>query len=78
MHKLVYVYPTLRAFKSKRQNYTFCSKKRLGVVFSLYLDKRKCSLLELSNQHKKLLDCQFKIAKLHAIISTSKKVFSSV
>ena len=34
--------------------------------------------MELSNKHKKLLDCQFKIAKPHAIISTWKKVFSSV
>lgn len=69
MHKLIYVYPTLRAFKSKRQNYTFCSTKT-RFFFNLYLDKRKSSLMELSNKHKKLLDCQFKIAKPHAIIST--------
>ena len=69
MHKLVYVYPTLRAFKSKRQNDTFCSKKT-RFLFNLYLDKLKSSLMELSNKHKKLLDCQFKIEKPYAIIST--------
>ena len=69
MHKLIYVYPTLGAFKSKRQNYTFCSKKN-SFLLSLHLDKLKSSLMELSNKHKKLLDCQFKIAKPHAIIST--------
>ena len=53
-------------------------QQKLGFLFNLYLDKRKSSLMELSNKHKKLLDCQFKIAKPHAIISTWKKVFSSV
>ena len=53
-------------------------QKQLGFLFSLYLDELKSSLMALSNKHKKLLDCQFKIAKLRAIISTWKKVFSSV
>ena len=53
-------------------------QKKLGFLFSLYLDKLKSSLMELSNKHKKLLDCQFKIEKPYAIISTWKKVISSV
>ena len=36
MHNLIYVYPTLRTFKSKRHNYTFCSKKLGSLVETLF------------------------------------------
>ena len=70
MHKLIYVYPTLRAALRAKGKIILSVQKKTRFFICLYLDKLKSSLMELSNKHKKLLDCQFKIAKPHAIIST--------